>query len=185
MSMWSLRWHFTNKSVTGAPYITKGICRCRGKFHSCLRSDGSWKLILTLPSRDPAPTVHSTSIFAFLVWASAYVIAAAAAASVPYLWTWSGPFVDLGCIGWGWVTNLSQWVGLGPYYNFFSVNLCLHILCIARYNTSQFSMLIIHKIYKSSICGSFDDIVSSVCDRINMHWAPLSAVDIIDIKSVR
>jgi len=24
MSMWSLRWHFTNKSVTGAPYSIKG-----------------------------------------------------------------------------------------------------------------------------------------------------------------
>ena len=23
MSMWSLRWHFTNKSVTGAPYSIK------------------------------------------------------------------------------------------------------------------------------------------------------------------
>ena len=72
-----------------------------------------------------------------------------------------------------------HWMGLGHKFKsvgwvgsilqFFSVNLCLHILCIARYNTSQFSMLIIHKIYKSSICGSFDDIVSSVYDRINMH----------------
>jgi len=33
MSVWSLRWHFTNKSVTGAPYLLKvTVCRTAGHY---------------------------------------------------------------------------------------------------------------------------------------------------------
>ena len=33
MSMWSLRWHFTNKSVTGAPYSIKKVTVCHTAGH--------------------------------------------------------------------------------------------------------------------------------------------------------
>jgi len=48
--------------------------------------------------------------------------------------------------------------------------------------TSQLYILII---YESSVCSNFDDIISSLCGKINMHRVPLCHLDISDIKAVR
>jgi len=39
-----------------------------------------------------------------------------------------------------------------------------------------------HSVYTSSVCSTFDNIVSSVCDKINLHRVPSRDLDITDIK---
>jgi len=48
MSMWSLRWHFTNKSVTGAPYSIKGYS------YSLSHSRTQWRRVRWLKHAVPS-----------------------------------------------------------------------------------------------------------------------------------
>jgi len=83
MSMWSLRWHFTNKSVTGAPYCKVTVIRLKGYSYSLS---------------------HSWTLWWRVRWLKQYRLEVAAAGSELHMGHWKTGSIDLadqgqrGCI---------------------------------------------------------------------------------------